>query len=409
LNESRKRLVKPVARSGEDGQVNVSHYLAVLRTPRVPGFMLLMTLARVPPTAAGMTITMHVLLVLDRGYGAAGLVGAVSTVGIALGSPLMGHIVDRRGLRAMVLLSMATEGIFWFAAPLLSYEVLLVTCFVTGITVMPVMSLGRQILTALVPDDRRRTALAMDSMVVELSFMAGPALGVALTTQASSRTAMWAIGASMLVIGAILYAVDPPVRHEGETGERVPRREWLDGRLLGVLISAGGATFVLSGVEVSVVASMRGLGLTGWTGAMVVVMCLASLAGGFLYGGLTRVPPLWALMGGMGLLAVPIGLLGWSPWWLALALVPTNFLCAPTITATGELITKFTPASARGVAMGLQSSAFTLGVALGQPVTGFVIDHSSPGWGFAVAGAGAVVVAAGTVLLGRRAAPVAVG
>ncbi|WP_053715640.1 MFS transporter [Saccharothrix sp. NRRL B-16348] len=389
--------------------MNVSHYLAVLRTPRVPGFMLLMLLARVPPTAAGMTVTMHVLLGLERGYGAAGLVGAVSTVGIALGSPLMGHLVDRRGLRAMLLLSMATEGVFWFVAPLLSYEVLLVTCFVSGFTVMPVMSLGRQILTALVPDDRRRTALAMDSMAVEVSFMAGPALGVALTTQASSRTAMWAIGASMVVIGVILYAVNPPVRHEGETGARVPRREWLDGRLLGVLISAGGATFVLSGVEVSVVASMRELGLTGWTGAMIVVMCVASLVGGFVYGGLTRVPPLWVLMGGMGVLAVPIGLFGWSPWWLALALVPTNFLCAPTITATGELITKHAPASARGVAMGLQGSAFTLGVALGAPVTGFVIDLSSPAWGFAVAGVGAVVIAAGTVVLGRRTAPVAVG
>ncbi|KOX32592.1 MFS transporter [Saccharothrix sp. NRRL B-16348] len=383
--------------------------MAVLRTPRVPGFMLLMLLARVPPTAAGMTVTMHVLLGLERGYGAAGLVGAVSTVGIALGSPLMGHLVDRRGLRAMLLLSMATEGVFWFVAPLLSYEVLLVTCFVSGFTVMPVMSLGRQILTALVPDDRRRTALAMDSMAVEVSFMAGPALGVALTTQASSRTAMWAIGASMVVIGVILYAVNPPVRHEGETGARVPRREWLDGRLLGVLISAGGATFVLSGVEVSVVASMRELGLTGWTGAMIVVMCVASLVGGFVYGGLTRVPPLWVLMGGMGVLAVPIGLFGWSPWWLALALVPTNFLCAPTITATGELITKHAPASARGVAMGLQGSAFTLGVALGAPVTGFVIDLSSPAWGFAVAGVGAVVIAAGTVVLGRRTAPVAVG
>ncbi len=387
--------------------MNVSHYLAVLRTPRVPGFMLLMLLARVPPTAAGMTITMHVLLALDRGYGAAGLVGAVSTVGIAVGSPLMGHLVDRRGLRAMLALSMVTEGVFWFVAPLLSYEVLLVTCFATGLTVMPVMSLGRQILTALVPEDRRRTALAMDSMAVEVSFMAGPALGVALTTQASSRTAMWAIGASMVLIGAILYAVNPPVRQEGETGARVPRREWLDGRLLGVLISAGGATFVLSGVEVSVVASMRELGLTAWTGAMIVVMCVASLAGGFLYGGLTRVPPLWVLMGGMGVLAVPIGLFGWSPWWLALALVPTNFLCAPTITATGELITKYAPVSARGVAMGLQSSAFTLGVALGAPVTGVVIDHSSPAWGFAVAGVGAMAIAAGTVLLSRRtAAPV---
>jgi MFS family permease len=366
--------------------------------------MLLMLLARVPATAAGMTVTMHVLLALERGYGASALVGAVSTVGIAVGSPLMGHLVDRRGLRAMLIVSMAGEGVFWFVAPLLSYEVLLVTAFFSGIVVMPVMSLGRQILTALVPDDRRRTALAMDSMAVEVAFMAGPALGVALTTQASSRTAMWTIGVSMVVIGAVLWVVDPPVRSEGESQVPVPRREWLDGRMLGVLISAGGATFVLSGVEVAVVAVMRELDLTSWTGAVVVVMCVASLVGGFLYGGLNRVPPLWALMGVMGLLAIPIGLLAWSPWLLSLALIPTNFLCAPTITATGEAITKYAPASARGVAMGLQGSAFTLGVALGAPVTGFVIDLSSPAWGFVVAGVGAVLIAAGTVVLSRRAA-----
>jgi len=46
---------------------------------------------------------------------------------------------------------------------------------------------------------------------------------------------------------------------------------------------------------------------------------------------------------------------------------------------------------------------------VGQPLTGFVIDHSSPAWGFAVAGAGAVVIAAGTALLARRAAPAPVG
>ncbi|MGM1062454.1 MFS transporter [Saccharothrix sp. Mg75] len=382
--------------------MNVANYLAVLRTPRVPGLMLLMLLARVPATAAGMTVTMHVLLGLERGYGEAGLVGALSTVGIAIGSPLMGRLVDGRGLRAMLAVSMVSEGVFWFVAPLLPYHVLLVTCFFAGLMVMPVMSLGRQVLTALVPDSSRRTALAMDSMAVEVSFMAGPALGVALVTQSGSRTAMWVIGAAMVLVGAVLWWVDPPVRHESEDTVRVPRREWLDGRMVGVLVSAGGATFVLSGVEVSLVASMRELDLTAWTGAMVAVMCVASLLGGFVYGGLDRVPPLWALMGGMGVLAVPIGLVAGSPWWLALALVPTNFLCAPTITATGEAITTNAPASARGEAMGLQGSAFTLGVALGQPVTGFVIDHGSPAWGFATAGLGAVAIALLTILLDRR-------
>ncbi|GGP36562.1 MFS transporter [Saccharothrix coeruleofusca] len=388
-------------------------YLAVLRMPRVPSTMLLFLLARVPSTAAGMTVTMHVLLGLERGYGAAGLVGMMSTIGIALGAPLMGHLTDRRGLRAMLLLSMVSEGVFWFVAPLLSYPVLLVTCLITGLTVMPVMSLGRQVLTALVPEASRRTALAMDAMAVEISFMAGPAFGVFLTTHWSSRTAMWCIGAAMVLFGLVLFAIDPPIRGEQEeSGPALPRRQWLNGRLLGVLISAGGATFALSGVEVSLVASMRGLDLTAWTGAMVAVMCLASLVGGFVYGVRKRVPPVWLLMGGMGALALPVGLFDWSPWLLALALVPTNLLCAPTITSTAEAVTELAPPSARGVAMGLQASALTLGVAVGQPVTGFVIDHSSPAWGYATAGLGALAVAVGAALLDRwqrrPAAPVAV-
>ncbi|XVV04114.1 MFS transporter [Actinosynnema sp. CA-248983] len=379
--------------------MNLAPYLAVLRTPRVPSSLVLMLFARIPATAAGMTITMHVLLGLERGYGAAGLVGAMSTIGIALGSPLMGRLTDRRGLRAMLTLSLVTEGVFWFVAPALPFGALLVTCFLAGLGTIPVMSLGRQVVTALVDRSGRRTALALDSMAVEVAFMAGPALGVFLTTNWNSRVAMWTIGALMVLFGLVLYVVNPPVSRD--EGERVPRREWLTRPLVGVLISAGGATFVLSGVEVAVVAAMRDLELTAWTGAVIVVICLASLVGGFVYGALDRVPPVWVLMGVMGLLAVPVGLCTGSAWVLALALVPTNFLCAPTIAGTGDAIADLTPGNARGEALGLQGSAFTLGGALGAPLTGVVIDHSTPGWGFVVAGLGAVAIGAASLALTR--------
>ncbi|GAA0239327.1 MFS transporter [Saccharothrix mutabilis subsp. mutabilis] len=380
--------------------MNLAPYLAVLRTPRVPSFLVLMLFARIPATAAGMTITMHVLLGLERGYGAAGLVGAMSTIGIALGSPLMGRLTDRRGLRAMLSLSLVVEGVFWFVAPALPFGALLVTCFLAGIATMPVMSLGRQITTALVGESGRRTALALDSMAVEVAFMGGPALGVFLTTHWGSRVAMWTIGALLVLFGLVLAAVDPPV--SSTSGERAPRREWLTRRLAGVLISAGGATFVLSGVEVAVVAAMRDLGLTDWIGAVVVVMCVGSLVGGFVYGGVRTAPPVWVMMGAMGLLAVPVGLFTGSVWALVLALVPTNFLCAPTIAGTGDAIAELTPGNARGEALGLQGSAFTLGAALGAPLTGWVIDHSAPGWGFFVAGVGAVAIAAASLVLGRE-------
>ncbi|ATE52043.1 MFS transporter [Actinosynnema pretiosum] len=392
--------------------MSLNAYRSVLRTPQVVPTMLVVLLARIPITGVGMTLTMHVLLALDHGYAAAGLVGMSATAGSAIGSPLLGRMLDRRGLRAVVGVSIVVEALFWLTAPLLSYPVLLVTAFLSSLAALPVMSLGRQALTALVPESGRRTALALDSMAVELAFMAGPALGVFLGTHFTGRPAMWVIGTAVVLSGLLLWVVDPPLRAGGAAPGGQAPRGWLDRRLLGVLISAGGATFLLTGVELATVAQLRAQGLTGWTGAAIVVMCAASLVGGFWYGGFERPVPVWALMAGMGVLTLPLVVAGGSPWLLGAALALSSFLCAPTLTATGEAITTMAPEGARGTALGLQGTAFTLGSALGQPVVGWTIDHVGPSTGFAVAALGSLAIAGLVVLLGvrgRTPEPVAAG
>jgi predicted MFS family arabinose efflux permease len=56
----------------------------------------------------------------------------------------------------------------------------------------------------------------------------------------------------------------------------------------------------------------------------------------------------------------------------------------------------------RGEAMGLYDSACRLGIALGSPVVGLAMDHSSPGWGFAAAGAGGLLIAGLGVIARQR-------
>jgi predicted MFS family arabinose efflux permease len=98
----------------------------------------------------------------------------------------------------------------------------------------------------------------------------------------------------------------------------------------------------------------------------------------------------------------PAGLFD-HPWWLlALALIPTNLACAPTLAATTETVSALAPARVRGEAMGLQDSATRLGLAIGSPVVGFAIDHSSPAWGFAAAGLGGLTLASLGVFWQRR-------
>ncbi|MET8230308.1 MFS transporter [Micromonospora sp. NPDC005298] len=375
--------------------VNMKPYRTALALPGLRPLLLVAVLARIPLTATGVTLTFHVVLDLDRGYGAAGLVGAAVTVGAAIGGPLLGRLVDRRGLRPVLVLTAIAEALFWSTAPTLPYPVLLPTAFVAGSLALPIFSVVRQSIAALVPEDQRRPAYALDSMSVELSFMIGPALAVALVTAISAQTTMYLVGGGIVAAGIALWVVNPPIRGATEPAgppRRVPRREWLTPRLLAVLALSSAATLVLGGTDVAVVAVLRASGEVGWTGAVLAIWAVASLAGGFAYGAVHRSFSPLVLTAALAVCTIPVGLGGAHWWLLCLALIPAGALCAPTIAASSDAVSRLVPAEVRGEAMGLHGSAVTVGIAVGAPLAGAVIDASAPLWGFVVTGAlGALV------------------
>ena len=67
---------------------------------------------------------------------------------------------------------------FWATAWALPFPVLVAAAVVAGLLGLPVFSVIRQCLAAMVPLEQRRTGFSLDSMFVELSYMAGPALAV---------------------------------------------------------------------------------------------------------------------------------------------------------------------------------------------------------------------------------------
>ncbi|MBO0839442.1 MAG: MFS transporter [Sciscionella sp.] len=364
--------------------------------------MLLMFLARIPSTAAGMLITLHVVLTLHHGYGAAGFVGAAVTLGIAAGAPLMGRLVDAAGLRKMLAITTLGEGAFWLLAWLLPYSALLPCAFAGGLLSLPAMSIGRQSMAALVPVEYRRTAYSLDSISVEFTYMIGPAVAVLLATRFSSSVAMICTGVAILLAGGALFVINPAMRAEHELADEVPpRRSWLGPAMIGVLVAGLAAVLVLSGQEVAAVAALRGVGQVGWTGAVTFTMCLASATGGVIYGALRRTPSTAILLALLALLTVPAGLLGGTWWVLALILMPSNLICAPTLTSINDTISQLAPAGARGEANGLGSSAFTLGAAAGAPLIGVIVDKAGPVWGFAAAGIVGVAIACVVALLMR--------
>ncbi|MFC0504331.1 MFS transporter [Micromonospora costi] len=205
-------------------------------------------------------------------------------------------------------------------------------------------------------------------------------------------------------MGAGIALLDPPIRaaHEAsaDMAGRPRRREWLGRGMIAVLVMAFGTTMVLSGTDLAIVATLEESGQVSWAAVVVAVYGVASIVGGLAYGLLPRPLPTWLLLGLLGLATVPAGLAhGWP--WLCAAVAGAGLLAAPTLSAVADAVSRLAPASVRGEATGLQSSAQNAGFALGSPITGVAISASLPAGGFAAAGLAGLAAALTGYLLSR--------
>lgn len=373
----------------------IEPYRRLLRLPGVRTLLLVGLLARVPATATGMALTLHVVSMPGLGFAQAGVVGMASTVGMAIGSPMSGRFVDKYGLRPILAVTTLAQALFWSTAWLLPFTALVGAALVAGLLALPVFSVIRQCLSAMVPLEQRRMGFSLDSMLVELSYMTGPALAVAGVTAIGSGWTLGIIAVGMTGAGLGLILLNPPTRSAAELeapAEKVARRTWLTPTFIALLGTVTAATFVLTATELSLVATMKHTGDTAWIGLAVGIWCLYSLIGGFVYGGLPRGFSPLLIIALMGLLTVPVALLSADWWWLVLALVPAGVLCAPALSSTVDTVSRWVPAGARGEAMGLHGTALLIGGAASAPIAGAVIDAHGPSWAFAIGGSVAVVM-----------------
>jgi predicted MFS family arabinose efflux permease len=396
------------------GVMRVDPYRRVLARPAVRPLVLTTLLARIPVTASGIVLTLHIVLNADRGglgldFTRSGAVAALAALGAAFGSPLVGRVIDRSGLLIVLVVTTVCEAAFWMSAPFLAYAWLLPGAFVSGLLALPVFSVSRQALAALLPDEDRQAGFSLDSMSVEISFAVGPAVGVVVITQLGSTVALVGIAVTIGMAGLALIVLNPPVHGQDGVaptrGQRpagtggLPWRSWLDLRVAAVLLAAMGATVTLAGTDVAITATMRGFGEVGLIGVVVAVWCLGSLVGGFIYGTLhRRIDPLVLLLF-LAALTIPVALAP-SWWWVALLLIPSALFCAPLISATADQLVRITPASVRGAVMGSHSSALTVGNALGAPLAGIVVDQTAPRYGFVGVGIAGLTLA--LVVLGGQ-------
>jgi predicted MFS family arabinose efflux permease len=435
--------------------VNFTLYRELLAVAPIRRLLVVGMIARIPHSAAGVLLTLHIVLTLGQGYAAAGAAAAVMTVGIALGAPWRGRRVDTVGLRRALIPSVVSETVIWSIVPHVSYQWLLPLVFVGGLLTLPIFSVVRQSLGVLADGDQRRTAFALDAISTEMVFMIGPAAGALVATSGQSVLGLTIVGVSTSLAGLFLMWFNPPTRSATGTGAsgaeeqgaaamavaasapaRVqeaaaelgpataarrrsglgrldPRNAGLRGRaaasfawftasVAAVFAVAAGAGMVLSGTDVGIVAALETNGREAEIGLVFVFWCAASVLGGLVYGALHRpVSPVLLLLG-MAALTIPMGFATDTLTLSLLSLLP-GFLCAPVLSAASEKVADLVDEARRGEAMGWYGSALTAGVALGAPLAGLFIDGVGAWGGFVSVGvAGVLLCAAGIVLQQRR-------
>ncbi len=353
-------------------------------------------LARLPIAMIGISALLYVQRETGS-FAAAGLVSAGSLTGVAVGAVVQGRLIDRFGptrpLLAAALLSVLSMAVLVVAIESHAATALLVALAgITGFSEPMVGSASRALWTRLLPPGGpRNAAFSYEAISMEVFFILGPGVAGLLVLAPWAGTGL-VLGVAMQFAGATLFALSPAVRAWGPA-------ERSGGSLLGALSSPGMRTLALAAlgfgmvigfVEVAVPAWATEAGQASVGGLLLSAWSLSSVAFGVAYSlrpwprklGL-RLP---VLLGGFGALVALLALPS-SLWGLAVAMLIAGALITPQSTTHSSAIELVAPEGTAAEAFGWVLTAVTLGLAAGQSVSGYIVEHSGTSAAFLTASA----------------------
>ena len=379
------------------------------RRPAVASLM-----ARLPIAMIGISALLYVQRVTGS-FEVAGLVSAASLIGVAVGAVVQGRLIDRFGptrpLLVTALLSvLSMSALITGIETRASTPALIVLGAAIGLSEPLIGSASRALWTRLLPPGGARTAaLSYEAISMEVFFILGPGLAGLLVTAPWAGTGM-VLGSAMQITGATIFALSPVVRAWGPAEQR-------SSSLLGALASPGMRTLALAAlgfgvvigfVEVAVPASATKAGSASAGGLLLSAWSLTSVAFGVAYSlrpwprGLgLRLP---VLLGSFGVLVALVALPS-TLWGLAAVLLVAGALITPQSTTHSEAIDVVAPEGTAAEAFGWVVTAVTLGLAMGQSVSGYIVEHAGPSAAFVAAGASGVALAAVVWLFRRTVRP----
>jgi predicted MFS family arabinose efflux permease len=359
--------------------------------------------ARTPYAATGLLLIVRTKE-LTGSYAASGLVAGAASVALALVSPAVGRLVDRDGqttvLRVAVVLNASALtgfGLLPHGTPL----GLLVGCAaLSGAATPPIGACLRTLYPTLVEGERLHRVFAIESATLEVTYILGPLLMLAIASLAGTGTAL-VISAAALGGGTLVFSATRESRAWRAPPSGVARRR--GGALrspglqtIAIAIALAGATF--GAIEVAVPAACQAAGSKGATGPLLAIWGLGSMLGGLLA---ARAAPadaarwivlLLAALGIGDLALVPVSALSG----LAPLLLVAGAAIAPLLGIAYSVVERVTPGGGQTEAFAWLTTAIGVGIAGGSALAGALVDAGGPGAGFAAAAAAGLVACAVT-------------
>jgi hypothetical protein len=389
----------------------VSVYARILRTPGVAVIVLATLLGRMPIGISGLAILLYVREVTGS-FAAAGICTGALALGSALGAPLQGRLVDRRGVGMLVPLAALHAagllGVWGAGAAGAPAGVLAALSLLTGAAIPPVSSVLRSRWPYLLQDRPELVAgaFALDSVLIEVIFVVGPLLTTVVVATVGPQYAL-IVSACCVLAGTLLLL-------RGLAGRPGPEPTGREARAfgLGALADPGLRTlvfaslpvgFALGSIEVALPAFSEAEGSQALAGVLLAVWSGGSGLAGLAWGvGGTRCSLLDAHLRFAWLLPLAIAplALASSPLTMGALVLLAGLPIAPLIASRNQLVQRVTPVGTATEAFTWPLTALVAGVSLGAAVAGVIVESSS--WTAAVLAASGVAAAGATIVLTRR-------
>ncbi len=380
-------------------------YVRILRFPGALLFSVTGLFARLQLSMASMGATL--LIVAERdSYALAAQVTALYAISGAVISPLVSRRIDQFGQHRVVPLQLGVHvpamlGLILVATLDGLTPLLFLLAFLAGASQLSVGSLIRARWSKIYTGTPQlRTAFAMESLVDEVVFIAGPTLATVLALQVFPSaallfaTAVLTVGCTVLVLQRSTQPLPSgrPASKSGGTALRLPGVA----AVTGIFVLLGG---VFGSFELTTIGFAQEQGVPGWTGVLLASYSVGSLIAGFAFGAHTfRVPLPGQLVRASLLLAVvsaPLAVMG-SPWLLGVAAFVAGFAVAPVLISGMSLIEHVVPGTRLTESMTWVSGGLSVGLAGGLLLSGWIVDSMSASHAYLVTsacGVGAFAVA----------------